>query len=237
MGNSIIFDYLISIEWVRFFVLEGLMILYQYENPVFLRKIGNGLEKAFFSEKLLRCAFRDFIKRESVNWDESMAETLQIKRNSHGKPFFYLEEIQTPCSISFSISHSESYWGCLMGNEPVGFDLEFMKNKRNYKQIARRFFSKEEYQLVEEKGMELFFDIWVRKEAYVKLTGNGLAEGLNTFSVVQEAEFLEWISRDQHDKKTNQPIYISGLALNNQLKAAYCNMSGNQICQLIHLDL
>jgi phosphopantetheinyl transferase len=49
--------------------------------------------------------------------------------------------------------------------------------------IAKRFFAPEEAEMLLPDPTGAFFPIWTKKEAYVKWTGRGLAEGLSSFSV------------------------------------------------------
>jgi 4'-phosphopantetheinyl transferase len=53
--------------------------------------------------------------------------------------------------------------------------------------MAKRFFSTEEYRVWEsvsaEQQAEAFFNCWTRKEAYIKVIGEGLSHPLNRFVV------------------------------------------------------
>ena len=83
-----------------------------------------------------------------------------------GKPFF--KKINT----QFSISHSEGLWACLIGPSCCGIDVQYIK-PCNYNSIAGRFFSEKEAAFVKEKGLEGFYKLWTRREAYGKFTGEG----------------------------------------------------------------
>ncbi len=104
-----------------------------------------------------------------------------------GKPYFIGQK-----SIAFSISHSGEYWACAFGTEKVGLDLQRHDDCRR-ESIAKRFFHQDEKEYLKEKryASEDFFDIWVKKESYIKYIGEGLGLGLDSFSVLKNAEDCE----------------------------------------------
>ena len=104
----------------------------------------------------------------------------EIKKGPHGKPYF--EE----SGIYFNISHTESLQAVAIGTSEVGVDIE--KIRPVNLQVAKRF-SKEEYDYIKAKdSTERFFEIWTKKEAYLKYKGTGISGGLNSFSVFEMPE-------------------------------------------------
>ena len=90
-----------------------------------------------------------------------------------GKPYF--ENIP----LFFNISHSGEYVLCAVSSREVGADIQKIQ-PANVMKLARRFFSEPEYRALECCGSDreqqgLFFGLWSRKEAYGKLTGDGIA--------------------------------------------------------------
>lgn len=94
---------------------------------------------------------------------------------------------------SFNLSHSDA-WGLLAwhaGGLPLGVDLEVARGFRDAEPIARRHFNPRESAAVQEapEGADrdgVFFRLWTRKEAYLKLTGLGLPGGLRAVEVGPE---------------------------------------------------
>ena len=74
----------------------------------------------------------------------------------------------------------------------LGVDIEWPRPRVEYEQIAARFFSpQEQAALMGRPAAErhaAFFNIWTRKEAYLKARGDGISAGLDTFSVSLGAE-------------------------------------------------
>ncbi|HSN88888.1 MAG TPA: 4'-phosphopantetheinyl transferase superfamily protein, partial [Thermoanaerobaculia bacterium] len=66
-------------------------------------------------------------------------------------------------------------------------DIEFLKPMPDCEQIAERFFSASERDVLRElpadRKEEAFFNCWTRKEAYLKAVGTGLAVPLDSFDV------------------------------------------------------
>ena len=95
-----------------------------------------------------------------------------------------------------SITDTKSFWACVLSGYPVGIDME--EKKRVFKpSVANRLHSLEKQYLdgLSEGSSEWndeALNIWTRKESYMKLSEEGLARGLKSFSVVDDA--LEYCS-------------------------------------------
>ena len=108
-------------------------------------------------------------------------------RGAHGKPFLQKGELH------FNVSHThELALYAIARDREVGVDVEWMRPQVAHEQIAARFFSLEEQealaQVPDEERRAAFYNIWTRKEAYVKARGDGIAAGLGTFAVSLGAE-------------------------------------------------
>lgn len=94
-----------------------------------------------------------------------------------GKPYF------KNFPWHFNLSHSEEYVFLVVSEEEVGVDIQHKKSFYN-ERILRRFFTKAEQELweaheVPEEKEEFFWRMWIRKEAYGKLTGEGIAKAVS----------------------------------------------------------
>lgn len=97
-----------------------------------------------------------------------------------GKP--YLTEYP---NVYFNLSHSGRYVCCAVSEQEIGVDIQEHRNSR--KGIAQRFFTQEDNRLLQEledaKAREMFFRIWSIRESYIKLTGQGIRQGLSSFGI------------------------------------------------------
>ena len=85
--------------------------------------------------------------------------------------------------VEFNVSHTR--WMALIAvtqQHPVGIDVEWIDQKIQDREIAERFFSeKEATYLTSLSPVDRtcqFFSYWTCKEAYLKMHGKGIAEGL-----------------------------------------------------------
>ena len=88
--------------------------------------------------------------------------------------------------VDFNVSHSGEWVVLAFGrNRNIGVDVEKIKWEMDVLSIASRYFSPEEQSLIEsaEDRHTLFFQLWARKEAYVKACGSTLFTELGSFSV------------------------------------------------------
>jgi len=162
-----------------------------------------------------------------------------IQREAKGKPYFADlsgGKYKGKSAVHYSVSHSGNWWGCLMAEEPVGFDMEVCREKINYEKIAQRFFTKEECEWIHSYGLDAFFDIWVRKEAYVKYLGSGLGEGLDSFSVIENGHLAQMVSAKKDEGGKHLSCFIQSCEIQDGVKAAYCSSSGNPVKTIISLE-
>jgi len=110
---------------------------------------------------------------------------IKLKKNDYGKP--YLDGSHNS-NIFFNVSHSKNY--AIIGinlDSEIGVDIEFVNEKFITDEIAKNYFSKYEidkyFSLSEHKKVKSFFNLWTRKEAYIKAKGMGLSIPLNSFDI------------------------------------------------------
>ena len=83
--------------------------------------------------------------------------------------------------LQFNLSHSQGLaLYAVTRDRQVGIDLEQLRPTADVEQIAQRFFSAQEYAVIQalppDQKQEAFFRYWTCKEAYLKATGDGLSQ-------------------------------------------------------------
>lgn len=120
------------------------------------------------------------LRKAALLYRGKQAENWSIAQDSQGKPYF--PEVE---NVHFNITHSGDYWLCAFFSEPVGIDLQIHDHCQK-ERLSKRFFHPNEDRFLQTKNYAPFFDLWAAKESYMKYTGQGLALGLDAFSVVNE---------------------------------------------------
>lgn len=81
-------------------------------------------------------------------------------------------------SLHFNLSHSEGFCLCAISDAPVGVDVEAIhpKEPASMQRMAERMFTEHERQRLDVANCsaEVFYEIWVKKEAIVKRDGVGI---------------------------------------------------------------
>lgn len=173
------------------------------EEPVFKNKLAMVSEKR--REKVLSYKTREDQKRSLAAGlllehviGEKGYNGEQVESGESGK--LYLPEVD---DFFFSISHSGEYAACVISDVPVGVDIQ--QKRKTTANIARRFFKYEEAEDIEkqpeEKQADLFFRYWTGKESYLKLKGQGILGGLDSFLVDLEEKRII-------DPYNHQDIYL-----------------------------
>lgn len=110
---------------------------------------------------------------------------IAYKRNRHGKPFL------CDYPLYISISHSGDYAVCVVSDTEIGVDIQKIR-KANFR-IAQRYFTAEECEYISNDTLR-FFELWTKKESYLKAVGTGLTVPLNSFSTLENGKNYEFIN-------------------------------------------
>ncbi len=86
----------------------------------------------------------------------------------------------------FSLSHSGKYAAAAVSGSPVGIDIENISDVRD--SVIRHVCTDNEIKYINETGIESFYKIWTYKEAYFKMTGDGIGAGLKTVDYTKRSE-------------------------------------------------
>lgn len=137
---------------------------------------------------------KDSLKRYGV-------DNKKLNRTKDGKPFI---EFGCDKQVYISVSHTEDVLVTIIAPKNVGIDIQIIR-EIDYNNLSRRYFTREEIAYICKNGMDAFFKLWVRKEAYSKYLGTGIKE------IIKKTPVLNRIDVDFIDFKINENIY-----------AAYC---------------
>ncbi len=139
-------------------------------------------------------AGRRLVRGVIRRWFGTEASDAFMDQDVEGKPFLQGEGM--PC---FSISHSGELVAAVFSDKAVGIDLELNRDV-DTAALARRFFSTREAALVEGDGdKDLFFRLWVCREAAIKGNGLGMASllaGTEVLSPLTEPPFSVMVQGD-----------------------------------------
>lgn len=119
-----------------------------------------------------------FVKQLAAEKYNIPKETLLIARNNHGKPYF----AALP-HFHFNISHSHGLLAITVSNNEIGIDIEKLRTPSLL--VTKRFCQEEQDYIAEKDSQKRFFEVWTKKEAYLKYKGTGLSGGLKSFSVFE----------------------------------------------------
>jgi len=106
--------------------------------------------------------------------------------------------------LRFNASHSnELAVYAFVEEQEIGIDVEYIKDDIESEEIAKRFFSAQEVQILtalpKDEMTAAFFRCWTRKEAYIKAFGSGLSHPLDQFDVTLTAGEPAALLRDAQD--------------------------------------
>lgn len=122
-------------------------------------------------------AARSRLRRLLAQYLGCEAVAVRFQYGPSGKP-----AVVADTDLRFNISHSEdvALYAFARGRE-VGIDVERIRETAGWERIAERYFAPAERALLEDVPPELraaaFFQLWTRKEAYLKARGEGLRFG------------------------------------------------------------
>ena len=137
----------------------------------YLRK--EDARRCIVADGLLRYALRSTLGTDQV----------ALARTSAGKPFVPDRE-----DFHFNLSHSGRWVVIAWADCPIGIDVETVQMDESKERLARRFFHADEqdhlFAVSGEERARRFFEIWTKKESYLKYLGTGINRPLDSFSVL-----------------------------------------------------
>ncbi len=85
-----------------------------------------------------------------------------------------------------NLSHSNNYAVCAVHDKPIGVDIQYKKECDM--KMANRFFADDEVDFINNSTDKdsAFFEIWTKKESFVKAIGKGITMPLSSFSVLDD---------------------------------------------------
>lgn len=126
-------------------------------------------------DKKLRL-YAELLMRVVIHQDLNVEnDDIEFETNSYGKPYLINNQ-----DYPFNLSHTNNMVAVAISNNPVGVDIE--KIKEIEMGIAKRFFTEHELNYIE-KFQDKIYEIWTKKEAYLKYIGKDLSVSLNSFDV------------------------------------------------------
>ncbi|MDD5936535.1 MAG: 4'-phosphopantetheinyl transferase superfamily protein [Clostridiales bacterium] len=213
---------------------ESFLALVSEEKREKMRKKhrNNSDINSIIGEVLARYAIR---KRIGI-----MNSEIHFSYRDHGKPYIIGME-----QLSFNISHSGDWVVCAVGNQEVGIDIEKIKSSRV--KVAKRFFTKAEYgDLIEQPEAQQatsFCKLWTLKEAYLKWSGKGLTEPLDSFwfefgsnnsSPLAEKKQIQLITDHEHCLKDADKLNFRQYKIDNDYELSVCSME-DDFCEEVNI--
>ena len=120
------------------------------------------------ADRLAFVAGRNLIRQALSGWMRVDAVPLEI--DDLGKPFCPL-----PNAPHFNLSHAGGWMALAMSLQgPVGIDLEDITRQVDLQKLSARYFSEAEQEALAQGNGMTFFEIWTRKEAWLKAAGTGI---------------------------------------------------------------
>ena len=127
----------------------------------------------------VRCILADALLRHALGED-----TFTVETGGYGKPY-----IKERPDFHYNLSHSGDWVVIACSDTPVGVDIQKMEWDEKKLRLLRRCFTAEEQAYVLEKDEALparFYELWTKKESYLKYLGIGIRTSLNSVRVFPE---------------------------------------------------
>lgn len=116
-------------------------------------------QQYLYSRLLICSALSQLYRQPTTDWD--------IEEGTQAPPF--IRNLSSTCHVS--LSHSHDLICFALSTAKVGVDVELMKDRRNFQQLAELFMSEDELQRLpkdKNEGKTYFYKLWCAKEALYK---------------------------------------------------------------------
>lgn len=159
----------------------------RYASTLSLDEMSRANRFVFDIHKNRFIVARGLLRQLLGRYLEITPKEVSFDYNPYGKPNLSKSLYQSS-QLEFNLSHSENWAAFAFSlQDPIGIDIEAMKEKLEFDEIATRFFSVSEStklaQLPIGEKKNAFFNAWTRKEALLKALGQGLSFPLKNCEV------------------------------------------------------
>jgi len=149
------------------------------------------------------------------------AVDVQYIKGKKGKPYLSDEMGTANKVLQFNLSHcAEVAILAISQQGEVGVDIESIDRKTDWQGIVKRFFTVQEQQalfsLPQDQQRLAFYELWTRKEAYMKVLGTGLSLSPTAFCLTVPPEKPALLKHYDKQYQTEQLIDFQQIALPEQ---------------------
>lgn len=189
--------------WLNFLNAHQARIKHLY--PLLTSKEKQRSEQfKFYKHRKAFIASHGFLHTVLSYYTQTAADEIEFSYGPQGKPSII--EAQNPTQLTFNLSHSHNLAIlAICKQHAVGIDIESSQRENDWCGISKRFFTASEQQklfsLPENQQQDAFFQIWTRKEAHMKVTGQGLSLSPTQFEVSVPPEPAAFIASNTNNAK------------------------------------
>ena len=162
---------------------------------------------------------------------------VSFERNQWGKPSL-AQGHQSELQFSLSRSHQVTLLAVCNGAE-LGVDLEYGLGRNDEVLKVKEDFCHEEQDFIAQasKPLDSFFEIWARKEAYIKGIGRGLSHPLGEFDVTPGVQGEAAVVRDWSPEAPSKLWKVESVTLpESGYGAAIATPLSQPVIRLIETD-
>lgn len=139
----------------------------------------------------VQCAKALILLREALSEEYGLAEVPDFELGAFGKP-----HLKGHPKIHFNLSHCRNGVMCVVDDSPVGCDIECIPSAPDEDVMRAAFSEDERNRILTSKNPPLeYASLWTKKEALVKMTGQGITEtdlpNLLHTTAAMKAEFIQ----------------------------------------------
>ena len=148
-------------------------------------------------------------------------DLINFRYNEYGKMYLDCNNL----NLYFNLSHSKEKCLIVFSANEIGVDLEYVDKSININEIIDFVFSESEKILLQKSDIkqryDIFYDIWTKKEAYLKALSTGLVD--NLYEICTEK-----IKNNFKKIKLNNE-YIANLVTKDKINTVYIKQFIHQI--------
>lgn len=170
-------------KWYKYDIRELTKADYQKWYALMSRDKQDRIDHFRFEDDRKRTVAGEMLARKAIaNWCSVPAESIVFDKRETGKPY------ARGLAVEFNISHAENMVVCVVGDQPVGIDIE--KIRPIHLKIAKRICTEREQTYIfghiptesdfvyttDREKLLRFFELWTAKEAVCKQNGTGISD-------------------------------------------------------------